>query len=115
MTLNELKKIIDAYCQHGRGDSTVVVELDQVSIGPTAVTKITDIYEGLDWDMGKIIITSETPIIKKYKDRDIPVKIKHDLSISSKVICPICNEYVSKSDNYCKHCGQALIFESKHK
>jgi hypothetical protein len=115
MKFKQFKELIDRIYKEKLNDFDVIIALDEISIGGIASTNVDQIYQGIDWDMNKIIITSEKPIIKKDNSRDIPVKIKHDLSISSKVICPICNEYVSKSDNYCKHCGQALTFESKHK
>lgn len=115
MKFKQFKELIDRIYKEKLNDFDVIIALDEISIGEIASTNVDQIYQGIDWDMNKIIITSENPVIKKFKDRDIPVKIKHDLSKSSKVICPICNEYVSKSDNYCKHCGQALTFESKHK
>lgn len=111
MKLNELKETIDLYCQKGEGDSNVVIELDQISIGGIASVKVKQIYAGIDWDRGKIIIIAEKPIIEKSKDRDNPVPIKHDPVFPKRFVCTACGGYIHKNDNYCCNCGQKLCGE----
>lgn len=108
MTLNELKKSVDAYCERGRGDWKVVVELSQISIGGIASTEIAQIYEGFDWDFGKVIINTSDSIIMKTKDRDNPVEIKKDPVFSKRYLCSACGYYVRKDDKFCSSCGQKL-------
>lgn len=108
MKLKDLQQLIKFHCEHGCEEHNVVIELNQTSIGGVATTDIDQIYAGIDWDMGKIIITTKTPIIAKMKDRDIPVKIKKDPVFNKKYICSTCGFFISKDDNYCRHCGQKL-------
>lgn len=115
MKFKQFKNLIDRIYKEKSHDFDVIIALDEISVGGIASTNVDQIYQGIDWDMNKIIITPENPIIKKYKDRDIPIEIKKDPVFPKRFICTACGYYVCKDDNYCKHCGQALIFESKHK
>lgn len=28
-------------------------------------------------------------------------------------ICPVCNKYVSRTDTFCKHCGQRIVYRKE--
>lgn len=66
MKLKDLKFTIDQMIKmHPRSvDDEVVINLNNISIGPRASTGINDVYKGSDWEHGKVIIAPSTPLVK---------------------------------------------------
>jgi hypothetical protein len=51
-------------------DDEIVVRLKQPGAGPIPSTKVTSVSHGSDWDNGKILITTETPVVtQEHLDR----------------------------------------------
>lgn len=113
MKLKDMQKIINHYCNDlNKGDCDVVIKLDEPSIGFIACEYVDEIYSGMDWDMGRILITAKKELIHKTKDRDNPVPIKHDPVFPKRFVCTACGGYIHKNDNYCCSCGQKLQGDS---
>ena len=113
MILSELKKQIDFLCDNGHGDNLVLVTLSESSIGARAATAITGIHPGFDWEHGQVRVSTEKKIISYGKDRDNaiePRKEDYDIGIRMRhlLLCPKCQNQLSKYDNYCGNCGQRV-------
>lgn len=111
MTLKELKEKIDKLVEineHQGNDSLDVRVITQdKSIGARASVGIKDIYRGFDWESGKVLIIPDNNIYQETREDEIE-KLEIPVAGTDKIVllCPICEERVSKKDNFCKHCGK---------
>jgi hypothetical protein len=63
------KELLQAV-QHMRDDDEIVIVLKQPSVGGTANVKVQSVSDGFDWDNGKILIHTETPVVtQQHLDR----------------------------------------------
>lgn len=65
MTLSELKEKVDFYSEHYKKDLDVVVVLQEPSMGARSCSKVVDIFPGIDWESGRLSITTEQALVKK--------------------------------------------------
>lgn len=70
MKLHEFRLLIDSIDNNTTHDDyEVVVELSKIgAIGATPTSKITGAFQGIDWDTGKIIITTENILSNKFSN-----------------------------------------------
>lgn len=117
MKLNELKELVDTYVNNGYGDREVVVDLDEPSIGCGASTSINDIYPGIDWESFQIRIQTEDKICRLGKSKEDPMKMRVYAHITSRkhYECPVCEVFVKKTDHWCSHCGQRIVYDPNQK
>lgn len=113
MTLNELKADIDLYVEEGFGDWTVLITLSEPSIGAGVSTGIHGIYPGIDWEHGQMRIDPEEPIVRRGRAKSdaMPINIWAYSGPRKFYTCPICDNKVTKYNNYCSHCGQLLEYD----
>ena len=117
MNVSELIDELEFYTDHGYSDNKVVIQLKEPSVGGVACTGIRQLYAGMDWDKGKIIIQTDDPVIYYKKDRDIPksaVKIVYTRYPQTRPVihCPVCGDKLRKNDRFCSRCGQAVSMEN---
>lgn len=114
MTLNELKRQVDLNIKFGHGESTVLITLDQPSVGASASCGIKGIYAGFDWESGQIRISPDKKICKRGNERDVPQQKHSEVIIGSNgkgrlyLFCPRCEERTKIESNWCNNCGQRL-------
>ena len=112
MKLNELQKIINQYSEKESEKLSVVIRLNEDSIGPIATESIKYATAGFDWEMGKFILTPEKPLEhfkeKRELDKEIPKYIR---KIGDTTICRCskCKVDIDPLDKYCRNCGQKFL------
>ena len=62
MTINETKAVIDNIVTNGNGDHKLVVKIKGSGFGPSPAEPVKGIFEGFDWDSGRVIIYTESPL-----------------------------------------------------
>lgn len=67
MKLKELIDVLNNYDSHTAQyrDLEVVVAIHSPSVGPSASVDVTGCHVGIDWDNGKLFLTTKDPIVKK--------------------------------------------------
>lgn len=115
MTVKELQDLLQRYILVGHGSDSVVVTLNQPSVGARACTKVTEIFPGFDFEAGQMRIETQDKILSFTKDRDIimppwenQAKTGKDGKVIKSRLCQKCDSKVRKGDNYCSCCGQRL-------
>ena len=122
MKIKELREDINALCEYGHitGEEEVRITLSEPSMGARASCGVSFIGQGMDWEHGEIRISPSEEIIRKQKNRDIPIPVIEHIyeykesgkkTISSR--CPVCDGEVRKGMRFCPSCGQAIINPDK--
>ena len=99
MTLAELKKIVDSYCENkyvNPDEVNVIITLEEMSIGPRAGTGVENIFMGFDWEHNQLRIQPKEKLVRYNKQRDIPKRI-----IYYKTLCRIIDRAFFIVLNYC--------------
>ena len=112
MKLIEMKRAVDFLCETGHSENTVVVSLNEPSIGGSAASAVENIFSGFDWDKGKVFIGVKDRICRKgrsLKDEKEMVIWKYS-SARTFYTCPNCENIIKKDSNYCSSCGQKVKF-----
>lgn len=115
MNLAELKKSIDDYyksvTENGTSpeDISVLINLSEPSIGPSASTEIESILLGFDWEANQLRIqpTKKIASLGKRLD-DVSPCVQKPHRDTSLYWCPRCTNQVKEADNFCKSCGQKM-------
>ena len=105
---------MDYYIKLGEyEDCPIAIVLDESSIGSRNMVGIKNVYEGIDWEHGKIIIQPDTNIVRKGRSKNDNRFMDIYINSDGKrfCFCPECNEKVSKNDNYCRNCGQKICYD----
>ena len=112
MTLTELKKTVDSYCEEkyvNPDEVNVIITLEEMSIGPRAGTGIENIFMGFDWEQNQFRIQPKEKLVRYNKDRDVSKDICH---YRDTYYCPTCQHPLKKTEvrnnNYCPFCGQRI-------
>lgn len=109
MTLKQLKDIVNSFSDEQAKEMSVVVELKEFSIGPSATESINAAFAGFDWDNGKFMMLPEKPLMRYRADRaDVKLVSKFIRRKDGIVICkcPSCRVDIDTLDKFCKNCGQ---------
>lgn len=117
MTLTELKKIVDSYCEDeyvNPDEVNVIITLEEMSIGPRAGTGIENIFLGFDWESNQLRIQPKEKLVRYKKQRDIPKRIIY-YKAQGTYCCTTCQHPMKKTEaknnKYCPYCGQKLSGE----
>lgn len=91
----------------------VVIPLSESSIGSRMMAGVSNVYQGLDWENGKMILEPNIKLVRNGRGKNdlMPVDIYAYEGDRRMFCCPRCNERVSKSDNYCRNCGQRVYYD----
>ena len=110
LNLKELQKNVNSIAENTNPeDISVIVTLDESSIGPRAGTKVMSAHLGFDWESDQFRIEVKDKIIRDHLKRDNVIKpLKREYNEQETFWCAKCNLLVDKKDNFCKHCGQRL-------
>ena len=72
MKLSELKEYIDRIMEYAPRDANsevmIAIKLPYATVGARPMKPITDIMQGFDWQKGKIILSTEEPLMPFDKD-----------------------------------------------
>lgn len=119
MTLAELKKTVDAYCEGeyvNPDEVNVIITLEEMSIGPRAGTGIENIFLGFDWEHNQLRIQPKEKLVRYNKQRDIPKDILY-YKLRDLHYCPTCQHPLKKTEvrnnKYCPFCGQCFTRQIK--
>ena len=117
MTLAELKKIVDSYCEDkyvNPDEVNVIITLEEMSMGPRAGTGVENIFMGFDWEHNQFRIQPKEKLVRYNKQRDIPKRIIY-YKAQGTYCCTTCQHPMkkteAKSNKYCPYCGQKLSGE----
>ena len=117
MTLAELKKIVDSYCETkyvNPDEVNVIITLVEMSIGARAGAGIENIFLGFDWEHNQFRIRPKEKLVRYYKQRDIPKRIIY-YKAQDTYCCTTCQHPMKKTEaknnKYCPYCGQKLSGE----
>ncbi len=90
-------------------DTELIIDLKDPSTGPRASVGITCLTAEPSFDHGKLRICPETALYRNIKRLDSPCGAYPE-SIGGRIHyhCEMCRMPVSRSDLYCRHCGQRL-------
>lgn len=70
ITVKELREILERnYSSRQYDDMPVVIESYLPSVGPVSTYGINSVYEGIDWDSGKLFLHSHEHAIEHYNQR----------------------------------------------
>lgn len=115
MNLAELQQIVNGYCESVTDSGTrledisVLINLSEPSIGPSASAAVESIYMGFDWENNQLRIEPAKKIVtlsKRLDDvRPCVQEPRYDASLHW---CPRCANRVKETDNFCKSCGQKM-------
>lgn len=115
MNLAELKTIVDGYSESVLENGTkledisVLINLSEPSIGPSASSGVESVYMGFDWENNQLRIepTKKIATLSKRLDTVRPCvqKPHRDASL---YWCPRCTNQVKETDNFCRSCGQKM-------
>ena len=118
MTLSECHNLLHSYIMDNsrtNADRELVIQLSAPSIGCCASVGVKEIYPGIDWDQGRVLIVPEQKIVAYAKDRD---SIMHPYIQDYKypsgrhtllIDCRRCGATGLKKDmKYCPMCGQRI-------
>lgn len=115
MRLEELKRIVDFYMATGHENDHVVVNIDELSFGPSAFASVVQVYDGFDWEANQIRIKTNKELVGRGNERDAVKAVFAKMEISPRgketlvMWCPTCQTVVSKkSVRYCSACGQRI-------
>ena len=110
MNLKELYEIIKHYLEIGDyEDATVLLTLNERSIGSRASTNVSYAGIGMDWEHNQFRLEPESKICRlgnTFQDAMLPRERIYDGRTYRS--CKRCEERVGKEDNFCKRCGQKL-------
>ncbi|HAU86001.1 MAG TPA: hypothetical protein DCW90_11035 [Lachnospiraceae bacterium] len=70
MTLAELKKIVDSYCENkytNPEEVNLIITLDEMSIGPRAGTGVENAFMGFDWEHNQFRIQPKDKLVRYNK------------------------------------------------
>ncbi len=117
MRLNKLKELVDAYVNDGLGNRAVVINLDEPSIGCRASTELVNINPGVDWESGQIRVQTADKICRPGNSKNNSMKMQIFAHITSRkhYECPVCDGFVRKTDRWCPHCGQRIVYNPNQK
>ncbi len=89
------------------GNHTVVVELFNPEVFPShAATSITTVWEGIDWDSGRVFLRPGAKLTKTgCRNRDEQLVMKRE---GRQHVCPVCLNFIAGDDWYCRYCGQRV-------
>jgi hypothetical protein len=65
MTLIELKRLVDSLLENKHENLDVVVSTEDSSIGPSACSEVVGMFEGFDWESGRLNIVCKDRLIKE--------------------------------------------------
>ena len=90
----------------------VLISLSEPSIGSRIMVGISNVYQGFDWENGKMILEPNIKLVRNGRSKNdlMPVNIYAHEGTKRLFCCPRCNERVGKSDNYCKNCGHEVYY-----
>lgn len=91
----------------------VLIPLSEPSMGSRTMVGISNVYQGFDWESGKMILEPNIKLVRNGRSKNdlMPVDIYAHEGTKRMFCCPRCNERVGKSDNYCKNCGQKIYYD----
>ena len=119
MTLTELKKTVDSYCETkyvNPDEVNVIITLEEMSIGSRAGTGIENIFLGFDWEHNQLRIQPKEKLVRYNKQRDIPKDILY-YKLQDIHYCPTCQHPLKKTEarnnKYCPFCGQCFTRQIK--
>lgn len=117
MKLNELKELVDTYVNDGLENRNIVIDLNEHSIGGRVSTGLVNIYPGFDWESGQIRVQTADKICRLGNSKNNSMKMQIFAHISSRKYygCPSCGEFVRKTDRWCSHCGQRIVYDPNQK
>lgn len=115
MNLYELKNIIDAsigdrYAGHRNPkDISVLITLSERSVGARAACDVYSANMGFDWEHNQFRISPDFPLVHKGNTlKDIKPQLCEKIDGRSYYFCSRCEGRVSKTDKYCRSCGQRM-------
>ena len=108
MTVKELRDKLNSISEEEAENLTVVVTLNEPSIGATANAPLEGGFIGFDWDMGLFLLNSSKQICEKRNNAEMPPVRKNIRIINGTEIyrCPSCKIDIDGLDRFCKNCGQ---------
>lgn len=114
MNLDELKTTVDYTIndlsnKEDAKNIPVLITLSEGSIGARASSTINDVNMGFDWEHGQFRIEPSRKLVRKGNAlTDVKEIIQREFEGRKYYVCPRCESKISKSDNYCRYCGQKL-------
>lgn len=109
MTLSELKTEAERLCILGYENASVLISLNQSSVGARAAEEVRGIYAGFDWEAGQVRIEPKAAIVSERISRDVKVPaVRITYGDTYRRICPKCELKLRADDFYCARCGQAI-------
>ena len=114
MNLKELKSIIDQRMERlpsyqNPEEIQVRITLSEPSMGARASTEVKGIGLGIDWEAGQLRIEPKGALVKKGNSlNDVKSAVRKEYEGRNYYLCPRCQQKISKTDLYCRHCGQKL-------
>lgn len=83
ITVKKLREIlVEGYSSSRYDDMPVVIESYLPSVGPVSTYGITSVYEGIDWDSGKLFLHSHEHAMEHYNQRAEAAAKNHRPAIS---------------------------------
>lgn len=119
MKVHELASQLSEYIESRHAEDTVVIALQENSIGPEAAEEVKYCCAGFDWDNGRIFLVPKEPLVHYRNERDkaqsairISYKNNYGGKIRPTLHCPRCEAKLSKGMRYCPKCGQRVDTEN---
>ena len=114
MNLQQLKAIVDFTVENlpkyiNPEDILVCITLSESSIGSRAFSGITYANMGIDWESSQFRLEPEKRLVRKGNSMQDAKEKRYEIYDGRKYyFCPICEDKISKDDNFCRSCGQRL-------
>lgn len=114
MNLKELKTRVDFALDRLKSyenpeDIPVLITLSETSMGARAFAHVKYASLGTDWERGQFRLEAMTPLASKgNRLEDVKPAVCKVQEGKNLYVCPRCIRKISKTDAFCKHCGQKL-------
>lgn len=89
-------------------ESPVLITVKAPSMGPRASVGVFSAGAGMDWENGEFRIEPDEKLFKTSRMDEKTGVLEYNDNGKRWYACMRCRLRVSRTDNYCKHCGQRL-------
>lgn len=107
---NEIDSVYDNVKKHSNPkEIQILITTSENTVGARSCCKIDGVSIGFDFESGQVRIEPSIPLLKEKNSRLIAKSpIQKTLNNKKYYVCSSCLLKISKSDIFCKHCGQKL-------